>query len=283
MRKSIVSHRIAPYVFLASLAFAPLTYAADELRADQKAAIEKVLATVDPSMREMIRPQIEQSIVYLTPQQVAMFVSSATGEGASSSTPEQAPAQEAPKGQATPEDLAYNSAQYEPAIRKHWHGRKSFDDFVEAELKAKCPSRGKYAVYREAERYELLELNPNWQRASWSADGEVQVWGSTYVPQDGRYDFDFSKVRMTFDKESVVSAITKACADWAKEAAAFHEEALALMNSGQSGAAHNLESTASSRAASIQASLETVLDAEGPAGNFNSALMDALQNPKPVM
>ena len=280
MKGRIVSNRIIPYGLLASLAVIAGANAA-ELRADQKAAIEKLMTTVDPAMREMVRPQIEQSILYLTPEQVAMVVDGAMGNS-SSSDAQQAPAKEAPKREATAEDLAYNRAQYEPALRKHWQAKKSFDDFVDAELATKCPNRDKYAVYREAERYELMELSPDWQRAPTSADAEVQVIGSTYAPQDGRYQFDFSKVRMTFNKAVVANAISKACAAWTKEAAAFKEKASALMNSGQSQAAHNLEGTASSRVNAIVATLKTVLDAEGPAGNFNMAMMDALQNPKPV-
>ena len=32
-----------------------------------------------------------------------------------------------------------------------------------------------------------------------------------YAPQDGRYKFDFSKVRMTFDEKAVDAAIKTAC------------------------------------------------------------------------
>jgi hypothetical protein len=276
-----VSNRIVPCLLLASLALTQFAYAG-ELRPDQKAAVEKILATVDPSMREMVRPQIEQSIAYMNPQQVAMFVDGAAKQAASNNAAKQAPVKETPKREATPEDLAYNRAQYEPAMLKHWQAKKSFDDFVDAELKAKCPNRDKYAVYREAERYELMELNPDWQRASWNADAEAQVIGSTYAPKDGRYKFDFSKVRMSFNKDTVSSAIAKACADWTKEAAAFKEKASALMNSGQSDAAHRFEGTASAKVGAIENALKAVLDAEGPAGNLNSAMMDALQNPQPV-
>lgn len=130
---------------------------------------------------------------------------------------------------ATPEDLEYNRKQYEPVVRQHWAAKKSFDEFVNAELTAKCPDKDQYAVFRSAERYELMPLNPQWHRAATSADLEVQVVGAAYAPQDGRYDFDFSKVKMTFDKQAVTAAVTKACAAWVKEAATFKEQASALM------------------------------------------------------
>lgn len=255
----------------------PCAGAAD-LRPDQKAAVEKVLATIDPAARQMVRPQIEQTISMLGPEQVAMFVASATA----GQSEQQAPAEEESASQASPEDLAHNRAQYEPILRKHWQAKKSFDDFVDAELAAKCPKPDKYAVFREAERYELMGLSPNWMRATKDMETEVQLMGGTYVPQDGRYNFDFSKVRMTFDKDAVSSAIVKACADWTKEAVAFKEKAAVLMNSNQSEAAFKLQNTASSKVSPIDSTLEAAIDAQSPASKSNMAMMDALMNPKRV-
>lgn len=271
-----MSKKALCYTLFACLILIPVANASSDLRADQIAAIEKILATVDPSMREMVRPQIEQAIRYLGPEQVAMFVAGATG---ANEPTEPAPAPE-PEREATPEELAYNRKQYEPAIRKHWEARKTFDDFVDAQLKAKCPNPDKYAVYREAERYELMPLTPTWPRASDNADIDVHVAATAYVPKDGAYDFDFSKVRMTFDKNAVANAIEKACADWTKVAAAFKEKAAALMNSGQSEAAFRFEQGAGAKVAPIEEALNRVLEAESPAANFNSAMTTALQNPK---
>jgi hypothetical protein len=277
-KDSIVSNRIIPRVVLASVALISCASAAD-LRPDQKAAVEKILATMDASTREMVRPSIEQSIMYLTPEQVTMFVSAAT-KGASGQDQQQAPVEEEPEREATPEDLAYNRAQYEPALRKHWQAKKAFDTFVDAELAAKCPKPGKYAVYREAERYDVMELSPTWQRAPDNQNAEASIVGGTYAPKDGRYDFDFSKVRMTFNKETVSNAIATACADWTKEAVAFKEKAQALMISGQSQAALDLEGSTSKKVSAMNSKLQAVLDAEGPAGKYNAEMMDALQNPK---
>lgn len=273
-----MSKKTVRYALLACLILIPVANASDDLRPDQQAALDKIMATVDPSMREMVRPQIEQSIRYLNPEQVAMFVAAAAASGSR----QQESAPEPEEREATPEDLAYNRAQYEPAMRKHWQARKAFDDFVDAELEAKCPNRDKYAVYREAERYEMMPLSPQWQRASNNADLDVQVVGSAYAPKDGRYDFDFSKVKMTFNKDAVAKAIAKACADWTKEAAAFKQQAGALMSSDQSEAAFQLEQSAGAKVQPIADALTKALEAESPAGNYNSAMTSALQNPKPV-
>lgn len=261
------------------LALAGASADAAELRPDQEAALEKVLATIDPAARQMVRPQLEQTISMLGPEQVAMFVAAATANQANT---QQDPVEAEPEKTATPEDLAYNRAQYEPVLRKHWHAKKAFDDFVEAELSAKCPDPARYAVYREAERYDVMGLSPEWQRASANVDAEVSLWGSSYAPQDGRYDFDFSNVRMTFDKAAVASAVAKACAEWTQQAVTFKEKAAALMNSGQSDAAFKLQGSASSKVSAINSTLEAALDAQAPAGNYNSAMLSALQNPKRV-
>jgi hypothetical protein len=280
MKDFTVINRIVSRVVLATFVLITCASAA-ELRPDQKAAVEKILATMDASTREMVRPSIEQSIMSLTPEQVTMFVSAAT-QGASNQNEQQAPMEEESQRQASAEDLAYNRAQYEPALRKHWQAKKAFDTFVDGELAAKCPKPGQYAVYREAERYDLMELSPTWQRAPDNQDAEARIVGGSYAPKDGRYDFDFSKVRMTFDKQAVSAAIAKACADWTKEAVAFKEKATGLMNSGQSQAALDLQGAASRKVSALSATLQSVLEAEGPAGNYNAEMMNALQNPKRV-
>lgn len=263
--------------FLISLSAIACAQAAD-LRPDQQAALDKVLSVMDPNMREMVRPQLEMTIQSMTPEQVQLFVKSATGNS-SNSNPE--PVQEEPEKKATPADLAFNRAQYEPVLRKHWDAKKAFDTFVDGEL-AKCPDSSKYAVYREAERYEVLGLSPQWQRAPDNKEAEASIIGSTYAPQDGRYQFDFSKVRMTFNKDVVAGAIAKACADYTKEAAAFKAKAGPLMSSGQSQAALDLQGAVSRKVSDISQKLQAVLEAEGPAGSYNAEMMQALQNPKPV-
>lgn len=263
--------------FLILLSGVACAQAAD-LRPDQQAGVEKILATMEPDIREMVRPQIEMSLQSLSPEQVAMFVKAATG-GASDKAPQSAPEPEETERKASPEDLAFNRAQYEPALRKHWDAKKAFDTFVDTEL-AKCPSSDDYAVWREVDRYEILDLKPQWQRAPDNKDAEARILGATYAPKEGRYQFDFSKVRMTFNKDVVANAIAKACAEWTREAAAFKAKAGPLMHSNQSQAAWDLQNAVSRKVEAITQTLQAVLNAEGPASGYNAAMMDALQNPK---
>lgn len=270
--------KLLSYALLGSLAFSAAIAA--DLRDDQSAAVDKILAAMDPAMRDMVRPQLELSIMHLSPQQVEMFVKGASGANPANNAP--APVAEEPERTASPDDLAYNRAQYEPALRQHWDAKKAFDTFVDAELKAKCPDPSKYAVYREAERYDVMELRPTWQRAPDNREAEASIVGSSYAPKDGRYKFDFSQVRMTFDKAIVTNAISKACADWTKEAVAFKAKAGSLMTSGQSQAALDYQGAVANRVSAIAQTLQTVLDVEGPAGNHNTAMMQALMNPTPL-
>lgn len=270
---------VAVLLATAALVYAGAGFAAD-LRPDQRAAVEKILAGVDPSMREAMRPQIEQSVAILSPEQVAKLIGNVDKNAARAAAPKEAPRPKRSARKASAEDLAYNRAQYEPAIRRNWQSQKAFDDFVDAELKAKCPDRDKYAVFGPAERYELRPLSPEWPHASWNADTDVQVLGSSRVPQDGRYDFDFSKVRTDFDKRAVASAIANACAEWSKQAAAFQQKASTHMKSNQSSAAFKLERSASAKVDRIEDRLEAVLNMQAPSANH--ALLEALRSAKRV-
>lgn len=250
---------------------------AAELRPDQKAAVERILADIDPSMREAARPQVEQSVAMLSREQVAMFIAGLDAKPAPAPAPKPA---SAAKRQASPADLDYNRRQYEPAIRKSWQAQKAFDDFVDAQMAAKCPDRHRYAVVDGPARYELRALTPNWPRASWNVETDVAVLGSSYAPQDGRYDFDFSGVRTGFDKAAVSSAVGRACAAWTKEAAAFQAKARALVDAKNNKGAFEHERESAVRVAPIEAALNDVLGAEAPSANH--ALILALQNPRPA-
>jgi hypothetical protein len=85
--------------FLISASAIACVQAAD-LRPDQQAALDKVLSAMDPSMREMVRPQLEITVQSMTPEQLNLFVKSATGNS-SNSNPE--PAQEEPEKKASPD------------------------------------------------------------------------------------------------------------------------------------------------------------------------------------
>jgi hypothetical protein len=47
--------------------------------------------------------------------------------------------------------------------------------------------------------------------ASWNVETNVTVAGEAYAPKNGRYKFDFSEVKMSFDKAQVDAAIKASC------------------------------------------------------------------------
>lgn len=51
---------------------------------------------------------------------------------------------------ASPADLEYNRAQYEPMIRELWAAQKDFDDLVTEELTRNCGASGRFAVWGQA-------------------------------------------------------------------------------------------------------------------------------------
>lgn len=237
-----------------------------------------MLQQMEPQMRPMFRAQLEATVAMMTPEQVKQFMAGMASNNSGSVS------QEEPESAASvsPEDLEYNRKQYEPVMRKHWAAKKAFDDYVDAELKAKCPSPDAYAVYRSAERYDLMPVEANWLRAGQSADAEIQIIGSSYVPQDGRYDFDFSKVRMTFDRQAVSAAIEKACAAWTKEAVVFKRKAGELMFANKSNEALAYERATNGKVSAINEELTKAIDALSPASNSNMEMMNALMNPRRV-
>lgn len=272
MTTRIMTAAAAVALIIAGPAFAA------ELRPDQEHAVEKMLAQMEPSMREPFRAQIEQSVAMLNEEQVAALVASMESDGGGEGETETYEEEEAPV--LSPEDYAYNRKQFEPAIRKSWAAQKAFDDHVDAALAAKCPGRDRYAVFGSGARYEIRQLSPNWPRASVSADTDVTVLAGSYAPQDGRYDFDFSDVRTSYDAAAVDAAIAKACADWTSVAAEFHARASAQFKANDLDGAYKTEQQYAPKVTPIETELEAVLNREAPAANY--AIFTALQNGTPA-
>ena len=112
---------------------------AKKLRPDQERAIELALAEVEPAMRPMAREQLATTFGQFSETQIAMMVAQMKANAmTAANTPP--PAVEA-ETVATPEDLAFNKAQYEPVIRKHHAVQTKFDIFANAKIAAYCPSR----------------------------------------------------------------------------------------------------------------------------------------------
>ena len=196
-------------VFLAPTSGEAQPTGAIKLRPDQQRAIELALQSVEPAMRPMAREQLATSFGMMSEVQIAMVIAQMQANASDArAEPEPAPAADAV---ATPEDLAYNRAQFEPVIRKHHAVQTRFDNFANARLAAYCPGRDQYARFGSAWRYEQGQFTMPSALATWNVETNVQVASEAYAPQDGRYQFDFSKVRMTFDEKAVDAAIKDIC------------------------------------------------------------------------
>lgn len=182
--------------------------AGGKLRPDQERAIELALNDVEPAMRPMARSQLATTFGQFNEAQVAMMISQMMANANATPEPTLVTAAEPI---ATPEDIAYNRAQFEPVIRKHHAAQTKFDVFANSRLAAYCPTRDQYARFGSGWRYEQGQYVTPSALASWNVETDVQVAAEAYAPHDGRYHFDFSKVRMTFDEKAVDAAIKSAC------------------------------------------------------------------------
>lgn len=181
-----------------------------KLRPDQERLIEAALKDVEPDMRPMAREQLAKSVAHFSEAQVAMMMSKMeANRKAEAAKP--VPVKEEPRREATPEDLAFNKAQYEPVIRKHHAVQKEFDAFANAKMAAYCPGRDTYARFGSGWRYEQGQFMMDSALATWNVDSNVTIATEALAPKDGRYKFDFSKVRMSFDKAAVDAAIKASC------------------------------------------------------------------------
>lgn len=266
MRRSIVSA-----AFLALLLAATGVCAA-ELAPYQQSALERILATMDSETQAFARPQLEQMLATMNEAQVQMVVASML-EQAPDNPPEDEPAAE--EEPASPEDLDYNRAQYEPALRDAWRASRAFDVFVEQKLAEYCPS-GEYAVYGAGWRYDVAPMQPQWTRASNNADIDVQVLGSSYAPQDGRYRFDFSGMRNDFDQAAVDRAIAGACSEYREIGDAFMADARAGMQDDMLPNGYELQNAANARAFALMSALGDTLQSLGPTGN--APILNALMS-----
>jgi hypothetical protein len=138
----------------------------------------------------------------------ALLMSPTSGEAQTGST---IMAARATTGDDIGADKAFMKAQYEPVIRKHHAAQKAFDAFYNAKIAEHCPTRDQYARFGSAWRYEPGQFVEPSALASWNVETNVVVTDEAYAPQEGRYRFDFSKVRMTFDEAKVDAAIKSAC------------------------------------------------------------------------
>ncbi len=243
---------------------------ASSLQPYQQRALDTILATMDPQMQAMMRPQLQQSLSVLDAAQVEMLLASMDGEQADDTAV--LSSDETAEAVVSDEDLAWNRAQYEPAFRKAWAADKAFDDFVDATLADACPPRGTYAVWGSAWRFEVYALDPIWPRASQNVDLDVEILGASYAPQDGRYQFNFADLRESFEKEDVAKAVRAACADYAKVGETFLLAARDKVTDKNLDDGPLLETTANAKADRIRGELEDQLKKLSP-NSKNTILM----------
>jgi gas vesicle protein len=195
----------------AAVLFAPIHGNAQtpKLRPDQERAIEAMLQDVEPAMRPMARQQLAASFANFSEAQITMMMAKMKeNKAAAAKAPKPVVEVETPS---TPEDIAFMKAQYEPVIRKHHAVQKEFDAFANDKLRTYCPGRDQYARFGSGWRYEQGEFMMESSLATWNVETNVTVAGEAYTPKNGRYKFDFSKVRLSFDKAAVDAAIKASC------------------------------------------------------------------------
>lgn len=274
---------VAPVVLVAALGLAGGAAAAD-LKPYQKDALDKIMEEIDPSARDMVRPQMEKTLSTLSEDQVRMMLQAMQGRDADNESADTASADQDDTDDASddedatasPEDLAYNRAQYEPVIRQLWQAQKDFDDFVDAAMATDCPANGTYAVFGSGWRNEVSPLGPEWNRASPDIERDLQIIGGSYAPQDGRYKFDFSKVRMSFDKAKVAAAIKSDCDAYRTIGEAFMAKAKPLAAEEKLDAIQTLVNEAGQKREPIAEDLQAALRAQSP--SQDGALYTALLN-----
>jgi hypothetical protein len=200
-------------VCLAAVFLSPSTGEAQtgaiKLRPDQERAIELALQEVEPAMRPMARQQLAATFANFNEAQITMMIAK-MGENRAAAASVPKPVVEKTRA-STAEDIAFMKAQYEPVMRKHHAAQVEFDALVNAKVSAHCPASGVYARYGSGWRYEVGQFMMESALGANNIEARVTVAGEAYMPKDGRYKFDFSKVRTTFDKAAVDAAIRAAC------------------------------------------------------------------------
>jgi hypothetical protein len=244
-----------------------------QLRPDQEEVLELMTRGMDPGMKMSLREQLLATVLPLTEEQTALMLP-AMRESAGPAE-EEVPDEDAPPA-LSEADFEYNKAQYEPALRLSWQAQHDFDVHVRERIEAACPARDEYKVVAGAAYYELLPLSPTWPTASDDADIDVAVIGGSYAPQDGRYNFDFSEIRTTYDQAAVDQAIDAACAAWEAEGQVFKAHVQGLVDAEKWDEAHNYEMGAYGKIDAIVTPLQEVLQREAPSADY--AVFNALMN-----
>lgn len=260
-------------VFLAPSSGEAQTGGAIKLRPDQQRAIELALQDVDPAMRAMARDQLAATFVNFNEAQIAMMIAK-MGENRAAAANTPAPAVDEGRP-STPEDIAFMKAQYEPLMRKHHAAQVAFDTLVNEKVAAYCPASGVYARYGSGWRYEVGQFMMDSALGANNVDTRVAIVGEAYLPNDGRYKFDFSKVRTSFDKAAVEAAIKTACDKVHATGKAFLAKIDPLIARQDWDGAYKADRAANDALEPIRAELQAAYDRIGPGdiGPFQLAMM----------
>jgi hypothetical protein len=264
-------------VFLAPATTDAQTSGAVKLRPDQERAIELMLKDVEPAMRPMARQQLAASFAHFSEAQIAMTIAKMNeNRAAAAAEPEPAPYVETV---ATPEDRAFMRAQFEPLMRKHHAAQVEFDKLVNTKVAAYCPASGVYARFGSGWRYEVGHFMMDSALGANNIETRVSVAGDAYMPTDGRYKFDFSKVKTTFDKAAVEAAIKTACGKVHATGKAFLAKVDPLIAKQDWDGAFKAEGAANAALEPIRRELQAAYDKLGPGdiGVFQLAMMSGVR------
>lgn len=245
-----------------------------KLRPDQERAIEAMLQDVEPAMRPMARQQLAMSFANFSEAQIAMMMTKMSeNKTAQAKAPKPVVEESHPS---TPEDTAFMRAQFEPLMRKHHAAQVEFDNLVNTKVAAYCPASGVYARYGSGWRYEVGQFMMDSALGANNIEARVTVAGDAYMPKDGRYKFDFSKVRTTFDKAAVEAAIKTACGKVHGVGKAFLAKVDPLIAANNWDGAFKAEGSANAALEPIRAELQAAYDKLGPRdiSEFQLAMMN---------
>jgi hypothetical protein len=250
---------------------------AAKLRPDQERAIELMLKDVEPAMRPMARQQLVTSFANFSEAQISMMIARMNANTAEAAA-RPAPVVEA-ETVATPEDRAFMRAQFEPLMRKHHAAQVQFDKLVNAKVAAYCPASGVYARYGSGWRYEVGQFMMDSALGANNIEARVTVAGDAYMPTDGRYRFDFSKVRTTFDAAKVEAAIKTACDKVHTVGKTFLAKIDPLIAKQDWDSVFKAEGAANDALEPIRAELQAAYDRLGPGdiGVFQLAMMNGVK------
>jgi hypothetical protein len=239
-----------------------------KLRPDQQKLVEISVANVEPAHRAIAYEQMAKVVAPYNEAMIAQMMSAANknldGQKKQAAAEKAAKAKELPERQVTAEDKAFMRAQFEPVMRKHHAAQVEFDKLVNAKVDAYCPKSGVYARYGSGWRYEVGQFMMESALGANKIDDRVNIAGEAYMPTDGRYQFDFSKVRTTFDKGAVEAAIKSGCDKVHATGKAFLAKVDPIIARKDWDGAFKAEGSANAALEPIRSELQAAYDKLGP-------------------